>query len=145
MRVIIQDLFREARASHLKEQRQALEAERRSASQRLQVKQEEAEILKDELAVALNSLRDADTVVWRACTQISRLRERFRERNFVQAMFIHWLGQIRWEKRETLLVAKASRWCGARFLAHLLFLVLGHALVKLQLIGLCRTSITLHA
>lgn len=117
MRRIVQDFFREARASYLKEQRQALDAERRSGLQRLQVKQEEVEILKDELAVALNALRDADTVVWRACTQISCLRERFRERNFVQAMFVQWLGQIRWDKREKLLVAKADRWCGAHFVA----------------------------
>jgi hypothetical protein len=108
---LVQDFFREARASFLKEQRQALDAERRSASQQSQRQQDEAEILKDELAVAQKCLRDSENTTWNACTQIARLQERLREHLILQNWFLFWRGVLRWRKRKAILVARAERWC----------------------------------
>ena len=105
-----QDFFREARAAYLKEQRQAVDAERRSATQQLQAKQEEIEILKDELAVARNGLQDKDLSLWKAVSQISKLTEQSRGLQLLRKMFLAWRGHIEWEKREALLIAKADTW-----------------------------------
>jgi hypothetical protein len=109
--VSLQDFFREARASFLKEQRQAVDAERRSASHQSQRQQEESEILKDEVAVAQKSVRDAQATVRRACARISYLHEQLRERTWLQSWFVEWRDDVRWRKREHFLEAKADRWC----------------------------------
>jgi hypothetical protein len=106
----MQDFYREARFSFLKEQRQAVDAERQSGVQQLQAKQEELEMLKDELAVTVNSLREADVVVWKACMLVSKVGERSRERGILQRKFFEWRSETQWNKRERLLGAKADKW-----------------------------------
>lgn len=110
----LQDFYREARASYLREQRQALEAERTSAAQQLQAKQEELEMLKDELAVSSDALRQSQQISWNACARVSALGERLRERAILKRIFAAWLADAKWEQREKVLWEKASTWCDTR-------------------------------
>jgi hypothetical protein len=87
-----------------------VDAERQSGVQLLQAKQEELEMLKDELAVAVSSSREAEVVVWKACTLVSKVRERLRERGILQRKFLEWRSEAQRNRLERMLEAKADKW-----------------------------------
>ena len=49
-------------------------------------------------------------MIWRACTLVSYLKEKLRERNWLQSQFLAWREVVQWKKREALLQKKAESW-----------------------------------
>lgn len=111
--VRVQDFHKEMRSQLLAEQRAAVESERHAATLRLQAKQEEIELLKDDLSVTCAAAAAAEVRVQRSCDHIARLNERWRDRRYMASYFKTWAEGWRWEKRDKRGEAKAVRWYAA--------------------------------
>jgi hypothetical protein len=101
------------RSSYLSAQRNAIDAERRSAAVQLQGRQEEIENLKDDVAVAHNTVTDQDASIQKACSLIAFYAERCHNWHLITSYFKLWVRNHRGGKQELYLEGRAKTWCAA--------------------------------
>lgn len=99
------------RSSYLSAQRQAIDAERRSAAVQLQAKQDEIEALKDDVAVAHNTVTDQAASLDKACDLAAFYSSRSHSWHVLTAAFKHWVRSHRGAKRDARLERVAETWC----------------------------------
>lgn len=110
MRRSMLDFYRDMRNDMLASRRAAVDAERALAGSQLRTKQEEVELLRDDLAAAQGALSRSQAVVTLAAARIAALNERWRERRYLGTFFWGWRAYQRRKAKKKADMEKARQW-----------------------------------